>query len=116
MSWAQLKSLLRLKARDGWHADRKVEKNGLRGNDTYARIAIAFGEEPVPEGLLDFPLTDIPADPEKQGPALLFDPKSGEVLCEESRLCVAPEVEQSPLYRSGTSSTPSPIWKSAPPC
>lgn len=100
LTWPQLKTLLGLKTSEGWHADQKVEKSGLRGNDTYARIATAFGSEPIPEGLLDFPLVEVAPDSEaSRGAALLYDPKSGEVLCEEPALCISPEVEQTSFYQ-----------------
>lgn len=101
ITWTQIQTLLGLRKSDGWHVDQKTEKSGIKGNDTYFKIATAFGEEPVPEGLLDFPLKEIPCrkNGTEAGPTLLYDPKSGEVLCEESTLCISPEVEQAPLYR-----------------
>ncbi|MCC8062329.1 MAG: type II CRISPR RNA-guided endonuclease Cas9 [Rikenellaceae bacterium] len=100
ITWTQLQTLLGLRKNDGWNADRKTEKQGLVGNETYSKIAECFGEEPVPAGLLDFPLAETPArGGESRSPALLYDRKSGEVLCEEPALSISPEVEQAPLYR-----------------
>lgn len=96
VTWTQLQTLLGLRKSDGWHADQKIEKRGLVGNETYAKIAEAFGEEPIPAGLLDFPLDEIAPG---TGAALLYDQKSGEVLCEEPALSISPDVEQTPLYR-----------------
>lgn len=99
ITWTQLQTLLGLRKSDGWHADQKIEKRGLVGNETHSKIAECFGSGPVPAGLLDFPLTEIaPSDGDKKT-ALLCDHKSGEVLCEEPALCISPEVEQTPLYR-----------------
>ena len=96
LTWTQLQTLLGLRKSDGWHADQKIEKRGLVGNETYAKIAEAFGEEPIPAGLLDFPLDEIATG---KGAALLYDQKSGEVLCEEPALSISPDIDQTPLYR-----------------
>lgn len=96
ITWTQLQTLLGLRKSDGWRADKKVEKSGIQGNDTYFKIATAFGEEPIPEGLLDFPLDEIESG---KSTALSYNQKSGEVLCEEPALSISPDVEQTPLYR-----------------
>lgn len=100
ITWTQLQTLLGLRKSDGWRADQKIEKSGLVGNQTYSKIAEAFGSEPVPAGLLDFPLDETPArGGESHSPALLYDHKTGEVLCEEPALNISPDVEQAPFYR-----------------
>ena len=102
LTWSQLQTLLGLRKSDGWCADQKTEKRGLVGNETYAKIAECFGEEPIPAGLLDFPLTentDRKNSGENHTPALLYDHKSGEVLCEEPALSISPDIDQTPLYR-----------------
>lgn len=96
ITWTQLQTLLGLKKSDGWRADQKIEKRGLVGNETYSKIAETFGDELIPAGLLDFPLTEVAPS---EGAALLYDRKTGEVLCEEPALSVSPDVEQTPLYR-----------------
>lgn len=42
ITWTQLQTLLGLRKSDGWRADKKVEKSGIQGNDTYFKIATAF--------------------------------------------------------------------------
>ncbi|MDE6500321.1 MAG: hypothetical protein K2K83_06425, partial [Rikenella sp.] len=82
LTWTQLQSLLGFQKSDGYTPDKKIEKSGLAGNETYARLAAAFGDEPVPEGLLDLLLTETPDD-NRPGNTMLYDRKSGEVLREE---------------------------------
>lgn len=103
ISWTQLQTLLGLRKSDGWRADQKLEKRELVGNETYSKIAEAFGDKPVPKGLLDFPLDEIAPSKDTMGgdqkTALLIQPTTGEVLCEEPALSISPDVEQAPLYR-----------------
>ncbi|MDE5944719.1 MAG: type II CRISPR RNA-guided endonuclease Cas9 [Rikenella sp.] len=98
LSWTELQKLLGFRKSDGYTPDKKIEKSGLIGNQTYASIAAAFGDETIPEGLLDFPLTETPDD-KRPGSTMLYDRKSGEALGEEPALLIDPAVEESPLYR-----------------
>lgn len=99
LSWTEIQKLLGIKKSDGWSADQKVTKSGLQGNETRAAIAAAFGPDDIPDGLLDFPLIPAENNSTAASTALLYDHKTGEVLCEEAALCIAPEVEQAPLHQ-----------------
>ncbi|MCH5305602.1 MAG: type II CRISPR RNA-guided endonuclease Cas9 [Rikenella sp.] len=98
LTWTELQKLLGLSKSDGYTPDKKIEKSGLAGNETYTKIAAAFGTEAIPEGLLDFSLTELP-EGDGQKIAVLYDRKSGELQHEGPSMCIDPAVEQSPFYR-----------------